>query len=376
MTETRYFSSNREKIWRAGCICLFLLSALSGFAQSKKGFQEPALSSPESFSMVILPDVQNYVKFQRNQPILDVMMNWVLEHKDSLRIGMVLSTGDLVEHDDIINPDGKKMDQTGRQQWAYVSGALGKLDGVLPYITSTGNHDYNIFSYTHKPKTTHFPTYFYSEKNSENKKLLSEVFTNVYGENSLENAAYEWRAPGGKQYLFLSLEFAPRDAVLAWAREVVAEEKYKNHRVVLLTHAYLKYTNEHIESMTYDLKDANTGLAIWEKLVKGSTNIEMVVSGHIGAKNDARKHVAYRTDKNAGGKTVHQMTFNAQSMGGGHYGNGGDGWLRLLEFLPDGNTVKVKTFSPFFALSPSTQHLAWRRADYDEFTFRFDERVQ
>ncbi|ARS37830.1 metallophosphoesterase [Pontibacter actiniarum] len=359
-------------IWRAGGMCLLLLSALSGFAQGKKAFQEPKLSTQDSYTMVILPDLQNYVKFQRNQPILDVMMNWVVARKDSLNIGMVLCTGDLVEHDDIINPDGKKMDQTGRQQWLNVSGAFGKLDNQLPYVTATGNHDYNIFSYTHKPKTTHFPTYFYSEKNRENKKLLREVFTNVYGENSLENAAYEWLSPVGKKFLFLSLEFAPRDTVLGWAREVVAKDKYKDHTVILLTHAYLNYKNEHIESMSYDLTDANPGLAVWDKLVKGSKNIEMVVSGHIGAKDNARKHVGYRTDKNAAGKTVHQMTFNAQAMGGGHYGNGGDGWLRILEFLPDGKTVQVKTFSPFFALSPSTQHLAWRHANYDEFTFQFD----
>ncbi|TPE42434.1 serine/threonine protein phosphatase [Pontibacter mangrovi] len=355
-----------------GSAFLLLLLAFSGFAQGVEAFRQPALASEASYTMVILPDLQNYVKFERNQPLLDVMMNWVVARKDSLHIGMVLCTGDLVEHDDIINPDGRKMDQTGRQQWEYVSGAFQKLDGVLPYVTATGNHDYNIFSYTHKPKTTHFPDYFYAEKNRENKKLLREVFTNVYGEHSLENAAYEWVAPTGKKFLFLSLEFAPRDTVLSWAGEVVAKDAYKSHTVVLLTHAYLNYKNQHIESMSYDLEDANPGQAVWEKLVKGSKNIELVISGHIGGKDNARKHVAYRTDKNAAGKTVHQMTFNAQAMGGGHYGNGGDGWLRILEFLPDGKTVAVKTFSPFFALSPSTQHLAWRNADYDAFTFQFD----
>lgn len=63
------------------------------------------------------------------------------------------------------------------------------------------------------------------------------------------------------------------------------------------------------------------------------------------------------------------MTFNAQALGGGWYGNGGDGWLRILEFLPDDKTVKVRTFSPFFAISPKTQHLAWRTESYDQFSF-------
>ena len=72
------------------------------------------------------------------------------------------------------------------------------------------------------------------------------------------------------------------------------------------------------------------------------------------------------------GKNVQQMTFNAQAMGGGHYGNGGDGWLRILEFLPNGKTVNVKTFSPFFAMSPRTKHLAWRKESFDEFSFELN----
>jgi hypothetical protein len=66
------------------------------------------------------------------------------------------------------------------------------------------------------------------------------------------------------------------------------------------------------------------------------------------------------------------MTFNAQAMGGGWFGNGGDGWLRYLEFLPDGKTVKVKTFSPLFAISPATQKLAYKKEKNQEFEFTLD----
>ena len=118
--------------------------------------------------------------------------------------------------------------------------------------------------------------------------------------------------------------------------------------------------------------DGNFGAALWRKLVQPSSNIQVVLSGHIGAPDDARAHVGFRADKNAAGKKVSQMVFNAQAMGGGWYGNGGDGWLRILEFMPDGKTIKVKTFSPFFAISPTTQQYAWRREAYDEFSFTID----
>lgn len=352
---------------------LFCVGLYTGVSAQLKDTVQPVLSDSGSWSLVLLPDPQNYVKFKRNQPILDIMMNWINDNKVRLNTKMVLCTGDLVEHNDIINPDSRKMDQTGKQQWEAIAAAFGKLDGKLPYVTAAGNHDYNIFSYSHWPKHTQYPKYFPSDKNELNLQLLREVTTNPDGVPSTENACFEWLSPQGKPFLFVTIEFAPRNTVLQWAKKVVAQEKYRNHTVVLLTHAYLNYKNERIEKAAYDLADANYGKDIWEKLVKSASNIQLVISGHIGGDNDARKHVGFRTDKNDAGKTVQQMTFNAQAMGGGHYGDGGDGWLRILEFLPDGKTVKVKTFSPFFALSPSTQPLAWRKAPYDEFSFELNE---
>ena len=33
---------------------------------------------------------------------------------------------------------------------------------------------------------------------------------------------------------------------------------------------------------------------------------------------------------------------------GGWFGNGGDGWLRIMEFMPDGKTISVRTCFPLF----------------------------
>ena len=93
----------------------------------------------------------------------------------------------------------------------------------------------------------------------------------------------------------------------------------------------------------------------------------MVLCGHTGVPGEFEDSVAYRADKNSAGKTVHQMMFNVQILGGGWEGNGGDGWLRILEFLPDGKTVKVKTYSPLFGISPTTKHLAHRTGACDQF---------
>lgn len=98
----------------------------------------------------------------------------------------------------------------------------------------------------------------------------------------------------------------------------------------------------------------------------------MVFSGHIAEPDNILGHIGFRSDLNAAGKKVNQMMFNAQALGGGWHSNGGDGWIRILEFLPGGKKVKVKTFSPLFAISPSTRHLAWRTESYDQFEFDLD----
>ena len=63
-------------------------------------------------------------------------------------------------------------------------------------------------------------------------------------------------------------------------------------------------------------------------------------------------NVGQRCDKNIAGKNVFQMMFNAQTEGGGWHGNGGDGWLRIMEFMPDGKTIKIKNILTFLCYFP------------------------
>jgi hypothetical protein len=299
-----------------------------------------------------------------------VVTAWIGENIDPLNIRMVLCTGDLVEQNEMINPTGPNGNQPSKTQWESVSRAFTRLDGRVPYVTAAGNHDYGYSNISRRH--TNFNKYFPVDKNFQNQKLLREVLPNAEGIPTLENATFEFTSPHGKKFLVISLEFAPRDTVLTWAAQVVKQEKYKEHKVILLTHSYLNAKNEHIVKESYPIKEGNYGAAIWQKLVQPARNIQLVLSGHIGAPDDPKAHIGFRTDTNAGGKKVQQMAFNAQALGGGWHGNGGDGWLRILEFLPDGRTVKVKTFSPLFAISPATQSMAWRTEPHDEFTFQLD----
>lgn len=350
---------------------------------SQSSFEKPKLSNADSWSIIVLPDVQNYSKFNRNQPILDLMMSWVEDHIDSLNVKMVVCVGDLVEQNDIIN-QGHDGDQSAQRQWEFISRMFARLDGKVPYIAATGNHDYSIDR--QGKRSSRYSEFFTVDKNWRNRKVIVQNSTNENGVPTLENSAFELKDVNGKDYLFLTVEFAPRDTVLAWASQVVNLPQYKKHRVILTTHAFLSekdkrttavpkwlmyepysVNNQIQKSPKIVLPKANSGEQIWSKLVEPASNIDLVLCGHISGEG-------YRVDQNSSGRAVHQMLFDAQSEGGGHrYGNGGDGWLRIIEFLPDNSTVKVKTYSPLFGISPTTQDHAWRRDVRNEFSFKLSK---
>lgn len=327
---------------------------------------EAKLSDENSFSIVVLPDIQSYVKFDVNQPIVDLMTAWCSNNMESLNILTVLCTGDIVEQNEIRVPDGVNGNQTSEEQWSSASKSFERLDGKIPYVLATGNHDYGYKS--SENRMSNFHKYFPSERNSKWKGVLVNAAPNFYGVPTLENAAYEFNTESWGKLLILSLEFAPRDAALEWAKSVI--DSYKDHKVIILTHSYLDVKGELIEKESYKVEDANYGVAICEKVVKPSKNVCLVVCGHSATgSGDYHENVSFSYSVNNFGDKVPQMMFNAQTAGGGWFGNGGDGWLRYLEFMPDGKSVKVKTFSPLFAISPVTCDKAWRREIYDEFEF-------
>lgn len=364
-----------KKSLAGGIKQLSLFFLLSVQALSAQPYKAPALTHPGSWSVVIVPDPQGYTKFLRNQAILDLMTSWIAGNHEKLNIGLVLCTGDLVEHNYINELPEENGDQLSGAQWRCVSNAFGRLDNLVPYILCTGNHDYGTGS--SENRYSQFNTYFPPVRSSLNHKALVGMFPNASGVKTLENACYELQPPSGPPLLVFSLEFNPRHAAVEWARSLAAMPGYRDHRAILLTHSYMRSgVRDHIriekEDYAPGFSDYTVGEKLWEQLVKPSPNFGMVVCGHIIDVATHAGHVGFRTDLNSDGKKVHQMLFNAQNEGGNWKGNGGDGWIRILEFYPDGKTVKVRTFSPLFASSPSTRHLAWRTEPFDEFEFTFD----
>lgn len=362
------------------------VSSVGNAQDAPAPYVAPALMQEGGWTMVVIPDPQAYTRYGRNQGIFELMTAWIAENKEPLNIQQVVCVGDLVESNNLQAPDGQFANQTSKQMWSCSSKAFERLDGIYPYVNVTGNHDYGPYIYpdgkhygtrSSMNRETQFNDYFPPERNSALKGVLYEMFENAYGQKTLENAAYQFAGTDGQRILVVALEFAPRPETLAWAKSVFERPENADAFGIIVTHSYMRpYSGEceRDEKETYGLnkEGGRAGEGIWNELVYPTPNIRMVICGHHSKADDMDGCTGFRMDKNAEGKDVAQLVCDMQAMGGGWEGNGGDGWLQLLEFSRDMKTVKVRTFSPLFAISPTTREHAWYHGDKQEFEFTLE----
>ena len=136
----------------------------------------------------------------------------------------------------------------------------------------------------------------------------------------------------GMKFMVLSIEFAPRDETLKWAADVT--RRHPDHRVIVATHCYMSPTGGRTNEPTPAGFVGNSGEQMWQKFIRKQPNIFLVVCGHLTG-------VTLQTSVNdAGGKVLEMLTCY-QALP-----NGGDGWLRSLQFVPDENKIHVKAYSP------------------------------
>ena len=307
------------------------------------------VESGESWSVAVIPDTQYYVRNEHDAPIFTEVTKWLVANKEKLNLQLVLHVGDIVDRNKV-------------EQWDRAKESLKVLDGELPYVLAVGNHDLGKNS---SDRSTMLNDYVKISDNPLNEK----IFGGYFEEGHLENAWYHFKY-GGKDYIIFSLEFGPRDEVVAWADKVAAE--HAGQRFMLVTHEFIdqestlfsgdgmavhsvhKTKNSPYSYGVSKIGSVNCGSELWDSFVGKYSNFDFVFNGHYKAfkkKEDKPGEVealwdslatSYRKDKYDDGRIVHQMMFNAQWAP-----KGGDGWIRILEFMPDGKTVKVRTVSPY-----------------------------
>ena len=65
-------------------------------AQARRGTDGRPPSADAAWSMVILPDTQNYSKSAVDSPIFTQQTQWIRDNRDAFKIQVVLQEGDVV----------------------------------------------------------------------------------------------------------------------------------------------------------------------------------------------------------------------------------------------------------------------------------------
>jgi len=161
---------------------------------------------PGSWSLVVLPDTQNYSTLYPG--LFNLQTEWVVDNKDKYNIAYVLQNGDLTNNDN-------------EQEWQRARRAFSRLDGVVPYAIVPGNHDYSPDGGRNGRENTLINNYF---PPARFKKW--PTFGGVMEEGRIENSYHLFRT-GSREWLILGLEWAQRDETLEWANQIL--KKYHSH---------------------------------------------------------------------------------------------------------------------------------------------------
>lgn len=281
---------------------------------------------PGSVTIVALPDTQVYS--ERYPQHFVAQSEWIVKNQERLQIAAVFHEGDITN-------------RNTPEQWEVARKAMEPLWGKVPVICAPGNHDMGPGGNgaTHESMM--------SEYLPESSFAKHPSFQGTLDAGRTENN-YSLFEAGGVKWIGIALEWAPRDRALAWADALLA--KHSDRRAILVTHAYTynddsvyditKRTDQNWSPYRYGVKDSPEGINdagdIWRKVINKHSNVVLVLSGHVLGDGAGRV-----TSKTKNGNLVHQVLANYQMLP-----EGGKGWLRLMEFLPDGNTIQFRTYSP------------------------------
>lgn len=301
------------------------------YADGKLLDGEPPEPAGGSFTVAVLPDTQHYSEKYPDTYLAQT--RWIAENRKARNIAWVLHLGDVTN-------------RSTRSEWENAVKAMTALDDAnIPYVFCPGNHDYSAGGAC-KDRTTLLSDYFPVSRYWDR-----STFGGTYDKEPerMENSFHLFNA-GGRRFLVLALEFGPRADVVRWANEVA--RKHADREAILITHAFIYFNDTRYHWKKYGSKqswnphsygvakatrdDVSDGEELWDNLVSKHENFVLTLNGHVLGDGLGRM-----TTRTPGGRDVPQVLVNFQMRP-----NGGDGWLRLLEFKGDGRTVETYDYSP------------------------------
>jgi|GEM_PF-962600 len=290
-------------------------------------------ATAENFTIIALPDTQNYTSIASPTDLFTRQTQWVNTNKDLLNIKFVTHLGDIVNS------------PSSQSQWLRATDAMNLMNNILPYGTCPGNHDLasgdNNYVNRFGPNPTHSSSVsrWIDPDNSQPYPWYRGASPRGYSSYQIVNI-------NGRDFMFLHLDMDCPDQDMAWAASVLAA----NPKVptMITTHNYLAETGGtgyfgtgtgqrgYTAGVNTSVgPDRNRPQEVFDALVKPFRQVYMVICGHMFAIYNLQK-------TNNAGKTVHEVLVDYQSLP-----NGGNAYLRIMEFRPAENQIYNTSYSPY-----------------------------
>ena len=276
-----------------------------------------AAAAGADFTLIGIPDTQYYTgQLNGGTPAMfDSQMSWLVANRAARNIVYAGQLGDCTEHGD---NGGNPI------EWQRADASLSLLENPIttglpegiPYGVSVGNHDQSPIG-NYDGTTTFYNQFFGSARFSGR-----SYYGGHFGTNN--DNWYQLFSVSGLDFIVISFEYdtTPDAAVLSWADALLTT--YSNRKAILLSHFFINTGNP--------AGWGPQGQATYDAL-KSHSNLALMLCGHVPGEG--------RRSDTFAGNTVHTLLSDYQGRT-----NGGNGWLRILEFSPANNELRVKTYSP------------------------------
>ena len=320
---TKAVISRRDTLKLTGAIGT---AALGGFGTGVGSAQTAA------WTLAVIPDTQKYARSSSLISYAQDQTTWIANNLSAENIAFVSHEGDWVD------------DGSNTTEWERMDQVWNTIEGDVPYAATIGDHDYAV---------------------QEDRSSGAANYRNYFGESRYQG--YSWfggSAPndlshyqrfsaGGYDFLHIDLEWeAPGDpsdssSPVGWAQDVL--DANPDTPTIITTHSYL-WDQPGEEGRTTFVEensgDGNSGEQLFQKLVEPNPQVFMTLNGNFHQATGTDDGEWAQVSQNSAGLDVYEMLACYQD-----YPNGGDGWLRLIRFVPDGGSggqdrIEVRTYSP------------------------------
>lgn len=293
----------------------------SPLIESEHQLSDQSSKESSSFMLMALPDTQYYSAFHPQH--FEKQTSWLAQYAAKLDVKLTMHLGDVV--DAVIMP----------YQWNRADKAMQTLEKAkVPYSILAGNHDVFHVLYRDDNRNPWFEEYlkrFTPERAAQNSTFIERDPSGWNEFHIIEGA--------GEKYLVFALDWKTSLKSLGWVKQVL--KRYPQLPAIVTTHDLVGYNR----SGQAHLSDH--GEFLWENLIKDEDQIFLTLNGHDYTK---KLDGAYIQRENSSGKKVHMVLIDYQN---GY--QGGQGYMRALEFDIARNRIEMTTFSPSIAAGMGLQ---------------------